>query len=94
METKNLSNATAVLTEIVRIESKLDLLKNVYSLKPYKNVKILFSGFNEIGVEQMIILDASNFPFSLNAELINLIEDSIEDYYRDLSSLKNHLKNI
>ena len=94
METKNLSNASAVLTEIVRIESKLDLLKQVYSLTPYKNVKILFSGSNELGVEQMIILDSSNFPFNLNAELINLIEDSVEDYYRDLSSLKNHLKNI
>ena len=59
-----------------------------------KEVKILFSGNNKIGVEQMLILDQSNLPFNLTVELLNLFNDSIDHYTRDLSSLQNHLKNI
>jgi len=94
METKNLSDCTSVLTEIARIQSKLHFLKDITELSPYKNVKILFSGYTKIGVEQMLILDQSSLPFDLTVELQNLFNDSIDHYTRDLSSLQNHLKNI
>ena len=94
METKTLSDCTSVLTEIARIQTKLHLLKDISEITPYKNVKILFSGINKEGVEEMFILDQSNLPFNLTAELLNLFNDSIDHYTRDLSSLQNHLKNI
>jgi len=94
METKNLSDCTSVLTEIARIQSRLHFLKEITELSPYKNVKILFSGYTKIGVEQMLILDQSSLPFDLSVELLNLFNDSIDHYTRDLSSLQNHLKNI
>jgi len=94
METKNLSDCTSVLTEIARIQSRLHFLKEITELSPYKNVKILFSGYTKIGVEQMLILDQSSLPFDLTVELQNLFNDSIDHYTRDLSSLQNHLKNI
>ena len=33
-------------------------------------------------------------PFHLPNEIINIIDDSIEQYDKDISSLNQHLKNL
>jgi hypothetical protein len=83
-----------VLQEIKRLNDKMDHLKLIYSFTNYRNVKILFSTTNSDGVEQMIWLTNEMLPFHLPNEIINLIEDSLDEYEKDIQTLNFHLKNL
>lgn len=86
----NLPNTTSgVLLEIKRLSNKKELLETIFSLTKFSNVKILFTAN-----DQPVILDADMLPFHLPTELFNLLEDSIDQYDKDLETLKFHLKNI
>jgi hypothetical protein len=86
----NLPNTSSgVLLEIKRLSNKKENLETIFSLTKFSNVKILFTANN-----QPVILDADMLPFHLPTELFNLLEDSIDQYDKDLETLKFHLKNI
>jgi hypothetical protein len=57
-------------------------------------VAILFSSTNKNGAEQMIWLTNDMLPFHLPNEIANILEDSIDQYNKDISSLNQHLKNL
>jgi hypothetical protein len=86
----NLPNTTSgVLLEIKRLSNKKELLETIFRYTKFSNVKILFTAN-----DQPVILDADMLPFHLPTELFNLLEDSIDQYDKDLETLKFHLKNI
>lgn len=88
------TDSRSVLQEIKRLNDKMDHLKLIYSFTNYRNVKILFSTTNSDGVEQMIWLTNEMLPFHLPNEIINLIEDSLDEYEKDIQTLNFHLKNL
>lgn len=83
------STSSGVLLEIKRLSNKKENLETIFSLTKFSNVKILFTAN-----DQPVILDADMLPFHLPTELFNLLEDSIDQYDKDLETLKFHLKNI
>jgi hypothetical protein len=86
----NLPNTSSgVLLEIKRLSNKKELLETIFRYTKFSNVKILFTAN-----DQPVILDADMLPFHLPTELFNLLEDSIDQYDKDLETLKFHLKNI
>lgn len=86
----NLPNTTSgVLLEIKKLSNKKENLETIFRYTNFSNVKILFTANN-----QPVIIDAEMLPFHLPTELFNLIEDSIDQYEKDLETLKFHLKNI
>jgi len=93
-ELLHLSNTNAVLLEIQKLVKKRELLETISRYKNFRNVKILFSANDNIGVERMIFLTDEILPFLLANEVQNLLEDAIDDISRDISSLNLHLKNL
>jgi len=86
----NLPNTTSgVLLEIKQLSYKKELLITISRFTKFSNVKILFTAN-----DQPVILDADMLPFHLPTEIFNLLEDSIDQYDKDLETLKFHLKNI
>lgn len=83
------STQSGVLLEIKRLSNKKENLEIIYKYTKFSNVKILFTAN-----DQPVILDAEMLPFHLPTELFNLLEDSIDQYEKDLETLKFHLKNI
>jgi hypothetical protein len=94
MHFNSLSNTNAVLLEIQKIVRKKDVLEQIYQFTQYRNVAILFSSTNKNGAEQMIWLTNDMLPFHLPNEIANILEDSIDQYNKDISSLNQHLKNL
>jgi hypothetical protein len=94
MHFNSLSNTNAVLLEIQKIVRKKELLEQIYQFTQYRNVAILFSSTNKVGTEQMIWLTNDMLPFHLPNEIANILEDSIDQYNKDISSLNQHLKNL
>lgn len=94
MHFNSLSNTNAVLLEIQKIVRKKEILEQIYQLTPYRNVAILLSATGKNGVEQMIWITNDMLPFHLPNEIANILEDSIEQYNKDISSLNQHLKNL
>lgn len=94
MHFNSLSNTNAVLLEIQKIVRKKETLELIYQLTPYRNVAILLSATGKNGVEQMIWLTNDMLPFHLPNEIANILEDSIDQYNKDISSLNQHLKNL
>jgi hypothetical protein len=88
------TDSRSVLQEIKRLKEKKDHLKLIYSFTHYRNVKILFSTTNQDGVEQMIWLTNDMLPFHLPNEIVNIIEDALDEYEKDIQSLSFHLKNL
>jgi hypothetical protein len=89
-----LSSTNAVLLEIQKIVRKKETLEQIYQFTQYRNVAILFSSTNKNGAEQMIWLTNDMLPFHLPNEIANILEDSINQYNKDISSLNQHLKNL
>ena len=86
----NLPNTSSgVLLEIKRLSNKKENLETIFSLTKFSNVKILFTAN-----DQPVILDSDLLPFHLPTEVFNLMEDAIEQYEKDLMTLKFHLKNL
>lgn len=88
------TDSRSVLQEIKRLNEKMDHLKLIYSFTNYRNVKILFSSTNPDGAEEMIWLTNEMLPFHLPNEIANLIEDALDEYEKDIQTLKFHLKNL
>ena len=80
---------SGVLLEIKRLSNKKEILETIFNFTKFSNVKILFTAN-----DQPVILDADMLPFHLPTEVFNLLEDSIDQYDKDLMTLKFHLKNL
>lgn len=89
-----LGNTNAVLLEIQKLVRKREFLETIYRYKNFRNVKIMLSANDNIGVERMIFIEDENLPFLLSNEVENLLLDAIDEISRDISSLNLHLKNL
>ena len=87
----SLSSTNAVLLEIQKIAEKRLKLVEIQNLNEFKNVSIIFSDLSQ---NKMIHITSDMLPFHLETEIMNIIEDSIDQYNKDLSSLNQHLKNL
>jgi hypothetical protein len=94
MHFNSLSSTNAVLLEIQKIVRKKEVLELICQLTPYRNVAMLLSATNKNGVDEMIWITNDMLPFYLPNEIANILEDSIEQYNKDISSLNQHLKNL
>ena len=90
----HLSSTNAVLLEIQKLVRKRDTLETIARYKNFRNVKILFSANDNLGVERMIFITDELLPFLLSNEIKNLLDDAIDDISRDISSLNLHLKTL
>jgi hypothetical protein len=81
------------LLDIVRIQKRIQVLEQLQDLKEWKNIRIMFEAYKDYK-QEFVILDQFIFPFQLQQELKNLIEDSLEQLNRDLESLKFKMKYI
>jgi len=91
MATSTLEEHT--LLDIMRIQKRIHVLEQLESLKNWNNIRIMFEAHKDFK-QEFIILDQFIFPFQLEQEFRNLIEDSIEQLNRDLETLKFKLKNL
>jgi hypothetical protein len=89
MKTNLPHTESGVLLEIIRLTNKKEILEQIFNYTNFKNVKILFDANNH-----PVILDSDLLPFHLSTEVFNLLEDAIEQYEKDLMTLKFHLKNL
>jgi CO dehydrogenase/acetyl-CoA synthase alpha subunit len=89
----SLSNTNAVLLEIQKIVRKKEKLVEIYKLTQFRNVSILFTATDKAEI-QMIHITNDMLPFHLPNEIVNILEDSIDQYDKDISSLNQHLKNL
>lgn len=89
----SLSNTNAVLLEIQKIVHKKEKLVEIYKLTQFRDVSILFTATDKAEV-QMIHITNDMLPFHLPNEIVNILEDSIDQYDKDISSLNQHLKNL
>lgn len=90
----HLGNTNAVLLEIQKLVKKREFLETISRYKNFRNVKIMLSANDNIGVERMIFIEDENLPFLLSNEVENLLLDAIDEISRDISSLNLHLKNL
>jgi len=81
------------LLDIVRLQKKIAVLEQLQLLKNWNNIRIMFEAHRDFK-QDFIILDQFVFPFQLEQELKNLIEDSIDQLKRDLETLSFKLKTI
>ena len=81
------------LLDILRLQKRIYVLEQLQSLKNWNNIRIMFEAHKDFK-QEFIILDQFVFPFQLEQELKNLVEDSIDQLNRDLETLKFKLKNI
>lgn len=89
----SLSNTNAVLLEIQKIVLKKDKLVEIYNFTKFRDVSILFTASDDAEVK-MVHITNDMIPFHLPSEIINILEDSIDQYYKDISSLNQHLKTL
>lgn len=82
-----------ILLDMQRIQQKLSMLEQLQQLKNWQNIRLMFEAKKNF-TQEFIILDQYTFPFLLENEIKNLIEDSIEQCNRDIESLKFQLKNL
>jgi hypothetical protein len=90
---KSLSNTNAVLLEIQKIARKKEKLVEIFKLTQYRDVSILFTATDDAEIK-MVHITNDMLPFHLPNEIINIIDDSIEQFDKDISSLNQHLKNL
>jgi hypothetical protein len=81
------------LLDIMRIQKRIYVLEQLQTLSNWNNIRIMFEA-NKDFKQEFVILDQFIFPFQLEQELRNLIEDSIEQLNRDLETLKFKMKNL
>lgn len=81
------------LLDIQRLQKRICVLEQLQALKNWSNIRIMFEA-NKDYKQEFIILDQFVFPFLLEQELKNLVEDSIEQLNRDLETLKFKLNNL
>ena len=81
------------LLDIMRIQKRIEVLEQLQTLTNWNNIRIMFEAHKDFK-QEFVILDQFIFPFQLEQEFRNLIEDSIEQLNRDLETLKFKLKNL
>jgi hypothetical protein len=81
------------LLDILRLQKRIYVLEQLQSLKNWNNIRIMFEACKDFK-QEFIILDQFVFPFQLEQELKNLVEDSIDQLNRDLETLSFKLKTI
>jgi hypothetical protein len=81
------------LLDIMRIQKRMQILDQLQDLKNWNNIRIMFEAKNKFK-DEFVILDQYVFPFQLEQELRNLIEDSIDQLKRDEETLKFKLRHI
>jgi len=81
------------LLDIMRIQKRIHVLDQLQSLKNWNNIRIMFEAKKDFK-QEFVILDQFVFPFQLEQEFRNLIEDSIEQLKRDEETLKFKLKHL
>ena len=81
------------LLDIQRLQNRIRVLEELQQLKNWSNIRIMFEARKDFK-QEFVILDQFIFPFLLEQELKNLIEDSLEQLNRDLATLTFKLKNI
>jgi hypothetical protein len=81
------------LLDIMRIQKRIHVLDQLQSFKNWNNIRIMFEAHKDLK-QEFVILDQFVFPFQLEQEFRNLIEDSIEQLKRDEETLKFKLKNL
>ena len=81
------------LLDILRLQKRINVLEQLQSLKNWNNIRIMFEAHKDFK-QEFIILDQFVFPFQLEQEVKNLIEDSIDQLNRDLATLTFKLKSI
>jgi len=81
------------LLDIMRIQKRMQILDQLQDLKNWNNIRIMFEAKNKFK-DEFVILDQYVFPFQLEQELRNLIEDSIDQLKRDEETLKFKLTHI
>jgi hypothetical protein len=94
MHFNSLSSTNAVLLEIQKIVNKRDMLVEIYQQNPYRNVSIILSVTSKAGYDQLRTITNDMIPFHLPNEIANILEDSIDQYNKDIASLNQHLKNL
>ena len=77
-----------ILHQISELEKKITHLQQFKQAQIKRPQLFFFADYQRGDREQFIQLDQSNFPFNLSTEIKILIEDSIEDYTRDIETLK------
>jgi len=91
-----MANATLqehTLLDIMRIQKRIEVLDQLQALSNWNNIRIMFEAQKDFK-QEFVILDQFIFPFQLEQELRNLIEDSVDQLNRDLETLKFKLKNL
>jgi hypothetical protein len=81
------------LLDIMRIQKRMQILDQLQDLKNWNNIRIMFEAKNKFK-DEFVILDQYVFPFQLEQELRNIIEDSIDQLKRDEETLKFKLRHI
>lgn len=94
MHFNSLSSTNAVLLEIQKIVKKRDALVQIYQQTPYRNVSIFLCVTSKPNYEELISITNDMIPFNLPNEIGNILEDSIDQYNKDIASLNQHLKNL
>ena len=89
----SLSSTNAVLLEIQKIVRKKEKLVEIFKLTQYRDVSILFTATDN-AIIKMVHITNDMMPFHLPNEIANILEDSIDQYDKDISSLNQHLKNL
>ena len=77
-----------MLVKMSELQKKIDKLQLLTNCKINKPQIFLFADYMNGDKEMFIQLDQSHIPFNLSAELKIIIEDSIEEYQRDIETLK------
>ena len=90
---QNVTLQEHTLLDILRLQKRIAVLEQLQLLKNWNNIRIMFEAHKDFK-QEFIILDQFLFPFQLEQELKNLIEDSIDQLNRDLETLKFKLKNL
>jgi hypothetical protein len=89
----SLSSTNAVLLEIQKIVRKKEKLVEIFKFTQYRDVSILFTASDNAEIK-LVHITNDMLPFHLPNEIINIIDDSIEQFDKDISSLNQHLKNL
>lgn len=71
--------------------SQKEKLVEIFKLTQYRDVSILFTASDNAEIK-MVHITNDMLPFHLPNEIINIIDDSIEQFDKDISSLNQHLK--
>jgi hypothetical protein len=80
-----------ILHDIQRLQKKIAALEQIQKLTNWRNIRIMFEANNSFK-QEFVITDQFTFPFNLETEFRSFVDDSIDQYNRDLETLIFKLK--